>query len=419
MHRRKWICLYGCAKDLLSKTAMVQHLVVEHSNIVNERQVSTYADMCERQIDDTEAETCLICLEEMPLSTLHGHLATHMEEIAFFVLPMTPDDDEDTHIKETIESRSHEGENHERIAYDNFLRKQRGLELAEEQAYREALRKQKRKEEAKERDYQAFLPQQKEKREAEDKAMREKQAHIDSVMRERLEQLGLSQRNIEIALDPEKAGKKKKDFKESVSSRQYTPDLTGGQIIPVYPRINRKFLDIETLERYDVPWEWDRVSPCSIYFDPVMTVLTLGQSNSDYIILLRELNHHETEVLFDDTRRRRRRREGDGSTRLHVHESDHILGDAANEARSADVTQGVSSSSKPHEDDDDYVSLVDSSRGDEDDVGLATKFRGDNGRKVPRKYPADARCIYCSKQFTRREWLARHLRLTHNITKPP
>lgn len=30
--------------------------------------------------------------------------------------------------------------------------------------------------------------------------------------------------------------------------------------VPVYPRINRKYLDIETLEHYRVPWEWDRVS---------------------------------------------------------------------------------------------------------------------------------------------------------------
>jgi hypothetical protein len=93
MHRRKWICPHGCAKDLPSKTAMVQHLMIEHSNIVNERQVSTYADMCERQIDDTEAETCPICLENMSLSELYGHLATHMEEIALFVLPITSDDD--------------------------------------------------------------------------------------------------------------------------------------------------------------------------------------------------------------------------------------------------------------------------------------------------------------------------------------
>ncbi|KAL2029606.1 hypothetical protein VTO58DRAFT_108798 [Aureobasidium pullulans] len=56
--------------------------------------------------------------------------------------------------------------------------------------------------------------------------------------------------------------------------------------VPVYPRINRKFLDIETLEHYHVPWEWDR-------------------ANSEYIILLRELDKYETDVLFEHTRRRR------------------------------------------------------------------------------------------------------------------
>jgi hypothetical protein len=131
------------------------------------------------------------------------------------------------------------------------------------------------------------------------------------------------------------------------------------------------------------------------------------------MVLLRELDKYETSVLFEHTRRRR---EGAGSTRLHVHESDHILGDAANEAQSADVTPGVASSSKPHEDNDDYVSLADSSRGDEDDVGLATKFRGDNGRKGPRRYPAGSLCIYCGKPFTD---IVSHLRLSHNITKPP
>jgi hypothetical protein len=227
------------------------------------------ATLHERALEHREraSSVSLICLEEMPLSTLHGHLATHMEEIALFVLPMTSDDDKNAHIKEIVESRFYEEEEHERIAYDTFLRKQRELELAEEQAYREALRKQKGKEEAKEREYQAFLRLQKEKQEAGDKAMKEEQARIDSVMGERLEQLGWSQHDIEIALRPEKAGKKKQDFMESVSDGQYAPFFTGGQLIPVYPRIHRKFLDIETVEHYKVPWEWDLVSPCSIYFD--------------------------------------------------------------------------------------------------------------------------------------------------------
>lgn len=32
---------------------------------------------------------------------------------------------------------------------------------------------------------------------------------------------------------------------------------------PVYPRINRKFLDIATLTEYQVPWEFDRVGLAS------------------------------------------------------------------------------------------------------------------------------------------------------------
>lgn len=50
--------------------------------------------MCEREIDATELDRCLICLKEMTLFGLQRHLATHMEEIALFVLPYQPQDDE-------------------------------------------------------------------------------------------------------------------------------------------------------------------------------------------------------------------------------------------------------------------------------------------------------------------------------------
>ncbi|CAD0113469.1 unnamed protein product [Aureobasidium uvarum] len=82
---------------------MVQHLLVEHPSHMNERQLSTYADMCERDMDDKQSDACLICSEKMPLSRLYEHLATHMEEIALFVLPMDPDDHEDEQIKELTE----------------------------------------------------------------------------------------------------------------------------------------------------------------------------------------------------------------------------------------------------------------------------------------------------------------------------
>jgi len=99
---------------------MIQHLTTEHSYVVNERQVSTYADMCEREIDDTAPSTCLICSQQMSLSRLHDHLATHMEEIALFVLPLTPDDDEEEEgeeeqIKEIAEVISEHDEEDEQI----------------------------------------------------------------------------------------------------------------------------------------------------------------------------------------------------------------------------------------------------------------------------------------------------------------
>ncbi|KAI5251139.1 hypothetical protein E4T42_04532 [Aureobasidium subglaciale] len=212
-------------------------------------------------------------------------------------------------FKLRLELQQREEQERERKAHDDFLRRQREKEEEEERAYREALRKQKEKEYAKEREYQAFLREQKEKQEAEEKVAKEEQARIDSAMRTRLEKLGWSNHDIEIALDPEKAEKERKKNKkknrhsgemggghfdgEIIMVPPSLPDAPGVSVgfpqqahVPVYPRINRKFLDIETLEHYHVPWEWDR-------------------ANSDFIILLRELDKYETDVLFEHTRRRR------------------------------------------------------------------------------------------------------------------
>jgi chemotaxis protein histidine kinase CheA len=245
--------------------------------------------------------------------------------------------DAEAAFKLKLELQAHEEKERERKAYDDFLRKQREKEIAEEQAYREALRKQKEKEEAKEREYQAFLRLQKEKQEAEEKAKKEEQARIDSSMRARLEKSGWSQHDIEIALDPEKAEKeKKKKKKHRYSGDVYLDDdiiVVGGggpptlpdapplsvgfpqHHVPVFPRINRKFLDIETLEHYHVPWEWDRVSFSSLLsflpfirfpLQSLTEMLTYAnQANSEFIILLRELDKYETDVLFEHTRRRR------------------------------------------------------------------------------------------------------------------
>jgi hypothetical protein len=85
---------------------MVHHLLTEHSSIISERQVSAHADMCERGVNETESSSCLVCREGMSTARLHHHLATHMEELALFVLPLIPDDSGDEYIQELIEDNS-------------------------------------------------------------------------------------------------------------------------------------------------------------------------------------------------------------------------------------------------------------------------------------------------------------------------
>ncbi|TIA29191.1 hypothetical protein D6C79_10014 [Aureobasidium pullulans] len=94
MHRRKWICPEDCRETFRSKSAIIEHIHNDHFDGLEAHQISTFADMCEREIDVTESEQCLICLETMSLFRLQQHLATHMEEIALFVLPSPPQDDE-------------------------------------------------------------------------------------------------------------------------------------------------------------------------------------------------------------------------------------------------------------------------------------------------------------------------------------
>ncbi|THW57597.1 hypothetical protein D6D20_07837 [Aureobasidium pullulans] len=94
MHRRKWICPEDCRETFRLKSAIIEHIHNDHFDGLEAHQISTFADMCEREIDVTESEQCLICLETMSLFRLQQHLATHMEEIALFVLPLPPQDDE-------------------------------------------------------------------------------------------------------------------------------------------------------------------------------------------------------------------------------------------------------------------------------------------------------------------------------------
>lgn len=58
---------------------------------------------------------------------------------------------------------------------------------------------------------------------------------------------------------------------------------------PVYPKIHIDDIEIETLQFWDLPWEYE-------------------PGNEEYIVILKELSIKETDKLFEHTKRLRKRR---------------------------------------------------------------------------------------------------------------
>ena len=207
---------------------MIQHLMIEHSSIVDERQISSYADMCEREIDDTALDACLICSERMSLSRLHSHLATHMEEIALFVLPLTQNDDEVELIEESSQTSITDSKNASAVRPITALNASPGARITVVQ-----------------------------------------QTPVKPISAGSIPVIGnftsvnnrLPVLNYPTGTATTTTSKKKKKHITVSSNREQhlsTSPLAGGP--PVFPRVHRKFLDIETLKYYDIPWEWDHVS---------------------------------------------------------------------------------------------------------------------------------------------------------------
>lgn len=82
---------------------MSAHLGAHYDDSVSQAQMAMILDLCNNQVDELTfgKEECLICGQELSLAALQSHLATHMEDLALFVLP---NDDEGQHTEETNDS---------------------------------------------------------------------------------------------------------------------------------------------------------------------------------------------------------------------------------------------------------------------------------------------------------------------------
>jgi len=63
--------------------------------------------------------------------------------------------------------------------------------------------------------------------------------------------------------------------------------LSQAHTAPTYNKVHRSHVDVETLRYFGLPWEYD-------------------STDTNYIVILQELESHETELLFEHTRKLRR-----------------------------------------------------------------------------------------------------------------
>ncbi|KAK8252059.1 hypothetical protein IWZ00DRAFT_262030 [Phyllosticta capitalensis] len=149
------------------------------------------------------------------------------------------------------------------------------LKIKMEKEAKEAAEKAKQEEEEYERKRLAKIEKEKkEKAEADEKFEKE--------MHERLHKMGFSEEQIQAMIKGEKA---KENNQVIVNVGGHRHHRHG---IPTYIKIHKNHLEVATLTYFGLPWEYDR-------------------ADSDYIIILKEMDHNETEVLFEHTKSLRRR----------------------------------------------------------------------------------------------------------------
>ena len=103
------------------------------------------------------------------------------------------------------------------------------------------------------------MQKQKEKEEEEKAKKKEHEEEIEREMRERLARKGYSYREIERILEDEKAVKTTRTTTTTTTRAGNALVPFDGHHAPVYAKVHRDFLSVDTLKYYDVPWEYDKV----------------------------------------------------------------------------------------------------------------------------------------------------------------
>ena len=176
----------------------------------------------------------------------------------------------------------------EKVAQEAWEAEQVAKKKREKEEQDAAVRKWQEEEAAKKakekHEWEEFERKRKEKiAEEAEKKTKEDEAYKERLMKD-LRRLGFQENQIDAIADEKK--KKKGDVAGVIAVRP----PHGVQVVqhPVYPKVRRTDIAIETLKYYNLPWEYDR-------------------ADADFIIILQELSERDTDILFEHTRRLRGR----------------------------------------------------------------------------------------------------------------
>ena len=89
VHRRQWNCPSECLLVFNSSSALESHMKDCHGELFSNLQLPALLDICERPMEPGRISSCALCYESFSLRKLQSHLASHLEELSLFVLPLS------------------------------------------------------------------------------------------------------------------------------------------------------------------------------------------------------------------------------------------------------------------------------------------------------------------------------------------
>jgi hypothetical protein len=152
----------------------------------------------------------------------------------------------------------------------------------------------KRKAEEREKEIvEKYKQKEREKKDKEEQEKKEFDAKYEERVKLEFLAAGYSQSTIESIIKKKK--EKERDNRQAIDMAR-----------PTFIRVHTKYLSSATLEHFNLPWEYDRVStsrPSARH-----RVLTNKQQDPDYIIIKRYISHELQEDLFDHTKNLKNRK---------------------------------------------------------------------------------------------------------------